>query len=70
MLKKIMLVILAAVLVLAAVESLTAQPGTRGRDFGGRRGRGFSAAPQQSGSNEGQAQCQCIYAPAAGQRAQ
>jgi len=47
MLKKIMLVILAAVLILAAVESLTAQPGPRGRDFGGRRGRGFSAAPQQ-----------------------
>ena len=47
MLKKIMLVILAAVLVLAVVESLTAQPGPRGRDFGGRRGRGFSAAPQQ-----------------------
>ena len=42
-----MLVILAAVLILAAVESLTAQPGPRGRDFGGRRGRGFSAAPQQ-----------------------
>jgi predicted O-methyltransferase YrrM len=47
MLKKIMLVILAAVLVLAVVESLTAQQGQRGRDFGGRRGRGFSAAPQQ-----------------------
>ena len=47
MLKKIMLVILAAVLVLAAVDSLTAQPGPRGGDFGGRRGRGFSAAPQQ-----------------------
>jgi len=46
MLKKIMLVILAAVLILAAVDSLTAQPGQRGRDFGGRRGRG-SAAPQQ-----------------------
>ena len=43
-----MLVILAAVLVLAAVDSLTAQPGSRGRDFGGRRGgRGFSAALQQ-----------------------
>ncbi len=42
-----MLVILAAVLILAAVESLTAQPGPRGRDSGGRRGRGFSAAPQQ-----------------------
>ncbi len=42
-----MLVILAAVLILAAVDSLTAQPGPRGRDFGGRRGRGFSAASQQ-----------------------
>jgi len=47
MLKKIMLVILAAVLILAAVESLTAQQGPQGRGFGGRRGRGFSAAPQQ-----------------------
>jgi len=47
MLKKIMLVILAAVLILAAVDSLTAQPGPRGRDSGGRRGRGFSAAAQQ-----------------------
>jgi len=47
MLKKIMLVILAAVLILAAVDNLTAQPGPRGRDFGGRRGRGFSATPQQ-----------------------
>ncbi len=47
MLKKIMLVILAAVLILAAVESLTAQQGQRGRDFGGRRSRGSSAAPQQ-----------------------
>jgi len=47
MLKKIMLVILAAVLILAAVESLTAQPGPRGRDFGGRRGRGSSAALQR-----------------------
>ncbi len=43
-----MLVILAAVLVLAAVDILTAQPpGPRSRDFGGRRGRGFSAASQQ-----------------------
>lgn len=42
-----MLVILTAVLILAIVESLTAQPGTRGRDFGGRRGRDFSAASQQ-----------------------
>ncbi len=48
MLKKIMLVILSAVLVLAVVDILTAQPGRRGGDFGGRRGgRGFSAAPQQ-----------------------
>ncbi len=48
MLKKIMLVILAAVLVLAVVESLTAQQGQQGRGFGGRRGgRGSSAAPQQ-----------------------
>ena len=47
MLKKIMLVILAAVLVLAVVDILTAQPGRRGGDFGGRRGRSFSAAPQQ-----------------------
>ena len=42
-----MLIVLAAVLILAVVESLTAQPGPRGRDFGGRRGRGFSAATQQ-----------------------
>lgn len=42
-----MLVIPAAVLILAVVESLTAQPGPRGGDFGGRRGRGFSAASQQ-----------------------
>ena len=47
MLKKIMLVILAAVLVLAVVENLTAQQGQRGRGFGGRRGRGSSAALQQ-----------------------
>ena len=47
MLKKIMLVILGAVLILAAVDSLTAQPGRRGGDFGGRRGRGFSSASQQ-----------------------
>jgi predicted O-methyltransferase YrrM len=47
MLKKIMLVILAAVLILAAVDSLTAQQGPQGRGFGGRRGRGLSAAPQQ-----------------------
>ena len=42
-----MLVILAAVLILAAVESLTAQSGPRGRDFGGRRGRGFSDVLQR-----------------------
>ena len=48
MLKKIMLVILAAVLILAAVDSLTAQPGPRGRDFGGRRGRGFRAVQEQA----------------------
>ena len=47
MLKKIMLVILSAVLILAAVDILTAQPGRRGGDFGGRRGRGSSAASQQ-----------------------
>ena len=47
MLKKIMLVILAAVLILAAVDILTAQPGRRGGDFGGRRGRGSSAASQR-----------------------
>ena len=39
MLKKMVFVILAAVLSLAVVESLTAQPPDRG--FGGRRGRGF-----------------------------
>jgi caffeoyl-CoA O-methyltransferase len=44
MLKKIMLVTLAAVFVLALVESLTAQP--PGRGFGGRRGGEFSPAPQ------------------------
>jgi len=48
MLKKIMLVILTAVLILAIVESLTAQPGPRGRDFGGRRGRGFRAVQEQA----------------------
>ena len=41
MVKKIMLVILAAALLLAVVESLTAQP--PGRGPGGRRGGGFSA---------------------------
>jgi predicted O-methyltransferase YrrM len=49
MLKKILLVIGAVVILVTVVESLTAQPGFRGRDFGGRRGgRGFAAAPQQS----------------------
>ncbi len=43
MVKKIMLVVLAAALLLAVVESLTAQP--PGRGFGGRRGGG-RAAPQ------------------------
>lgn len=42
-----MLVVLTAVLILAVVESLTAQPGPRGRDFGGRRGRGFLDTSQQ-----------------------
>jgi predicted O-methyltransferase YrrM len=47
MLKKILLVIGAVVISVVVVESLTAQPGSRGGDFGGRRGgRGFSAAPQ------------------------
>jgi caffeoyl-CoA O-methyltransferase len=49
MLKKIMLVIGAVVILGLVVESLTAQPGPRGGDFGGRRGgRGFSAAPTQN----------------------
>ena len=48
MLKKIMLTTLGAVLVLAVVDILTAQPGRRGGDFGFRRGgRGFSGAAQQ-----------------------
>src|SRR4030042_6136926 len=46
MLKRTMLVILGAVLLLAVVESLTAQP-PGGRGFGGRRGGGFSATQQQ-----------------------
>jgi len=46
MLKKIMLVILVTVLLLAVIHSLTAQP-PQGRGFGGRRGRGESAAPEQ-----------------------
>lgn len=41
MVKKIMLVVLASVLLLALVENLTAQP-PGGRGFGGRRGGGFS----------------------------
>ena len=41
MLKRATLVVLAAMLLLAVVESLTAQP-PRGRGFGGRRGGGFS----------------------------
>jgi len=40
MLKRAVLLILAALLLLAVVETLTAQP--PGRGFGGRRGRGFS----------------------------
>jgi caffeoyl-CoA O-methyltransferase len=46
MMKKIMLVILAAVFMLAIVESLTAQP-PGGRGFGGRRGGGSSVIQQQ-----------------------
>jgi predicted O-methyltransferase YrrM len=46
MLKKIMLVILATVLLLAVVENLTAQP--PGRGPGGRRGGGFSAFLESS----------------------
>ena len=42
-----MLVVLAAVLLLAVIESLTAQPGPPRRGFGGRRGRDFSAAQEQ-----------------------
>ena len=45
MLKKIMLVILAGILILIAIESITAQ-GQPGRGFGGRRGRGFSSTQQ------------------------
>jgi len=47
MLKKIVFVILATVLLLAVIQSLTAQQGPRGRGSGGRRGRGVSAAPEQ-----------------------
>ncbi len=43
MLKKVIFVTLATVLLLAVVQSLTAQP--EGRGFGGRRGRDFSATP-------------------------
>jgi caffeoyl-CoA O-methyltransferase len=46
MLKRNMLVILGAVLLLAVVGSLVAQP-PGGRGFGGRRGGGFSAIGQQ-----------------------
>ena len=46
MLKRAVLVILAAVLLLAVVETLTAQP-PGGRGFGGRRSRGFSSFQQQ-----------------------
>jgi caffeoyl-CoA O-methyltransferase len=46
MMKKIMLIILAVALLLAVVESLTAQP-PRVRGFGGRRGGGFSTIQQQ-----------------------
>jgi caffeoyl-CoA O-methyltransferase len=46
MLKKTVLVVLTAVLLLAVVGSLTAQP-PGGRGFGGRRGGGFSAIGQQ-----------------------
>ncbi|HCO95561.1 MAG TPA: hypothetical protein DIU00_16700 [Phycisphaerales bacterium] len=45
MLKRAVLVILAAALLLAVVETLTAQP--PGRGAGGRRGRGFSSFQQQ-----------------------
>jgi caffeoyl-CoA O-methyltransferase len=49
MFKKIMFAILATVVLLALIQSLTAQPGPgdRGRGFGGRFGRGFSSALQQ-----------------------
>jgi predicted O-methyltransferase YrrM len=47
MLKKIVLFILATVLVLAIVQSLTAQP-PGGRGSGGRPGRGFASSLQQS----------------------
>ena len=46
MLKRVMLVILAAALLLAVVETLTAQP-PGGRGFGGRRSRSFSSFQQQ-----------------------
>jgi len=49
MFKKIMFAILATVVLLALIQSLTAQPGPgdRGRGFGGRFGRGFSSPVQQ-----------------------
>jgi caffeoyl-CoA O-methyltransferase len=46
MFKRTMLVVLGAMLLLALVGSLTAQP-PGGRGFGGRRGGGFSALQQQ-----------------------
>jgi len=48
MLKKIMLISLAMVLSLAAVQILTAQPPPEGRGFGGRRGPGRFPAQEQS----------------------
>lgn len=47
MLKKIMLLVLAAVLLLAAIENLTAQQRPQRRGFGGRWGRGMPAAQEQ-----------------------
>jgi len=47
MLKRIMLVILAAVLLLAAIQSLTAQQRPQDRGFGGRRGRSMSTVQEQ-----------------------
>ncbi len=48
MFKKIMFAIIAAVVLLAVIRSLTAQPnpGGRGRGFGDRLGRGFSSAQE------------------------
>lgn len=47
MLKKIALVILATILLLAVIQSSTGQQRPQGRGSGGRRGRGVSAAPEQ-----------------------